>query len=222
MIAVHRGYGSTTAAPTGSGHDPRRAVGDGRVRVAGPEAPGRRRGCVARSGSGASSCCSTPATRCCTGCSAGAAAEHMSRWRPAAAEPVRVRVALEMWRLDDVVIDVRTADEYRHGHVSGALNVPPTGCSTSWTTCRRARSSSPVPRPPLVEGGAHGGGGRDARRSGSTAASRRGRPRGLPVTHGDDVGVRDERPRRWWRRGADAEENRWRAGVERMADQSST
>ncbi len=124
----------------------------------------------------------------------------MTRWRPAAAEPVRVRVALEMWRLDDVVVDVRTPEEYRHGHVSGALNVPadvlldvlddlPPGQII--VTCSLGRRSSRV---------AH-----TVAAAGRTAYWLDGgvkawAARGLPVTFGDEVGTRDERPRRWWRR----------------------
>jgi rhodanese-related sulfurtransferase len=29
-----------------------------------------------------------------------------------------------MWRAGDTVIDVRTPDEYAHGHIAGAVNVP--------------------------------------------------------------------------------------------------
>ena len=124
----------------------------------------------------------------------------MSRWRPAAAEPVRVRVALEMWRLDDVVVDVRSPDEYRHGHVSGALNVPadrlldvlddlPPGqiivtCSSGRRSSRVAHTVAAAGRPAFwLDGGVE-----------AWAAA------GLPVTRGDDVGIRDERPHRWWRR----------------------
>ena len=32
--------------------------------------------------------------------------------------------AHEMWLLGDIVIDVRTPDEYALGHIAGALNVP--------------------------------------------------------------------------------------------------
>ncbi len=41
-----------------------------------------------------------------------------------AAERVDVRTAREMVRAGDVVIDVRSPDEYAAGHISGALNIP--------------------------------------------------------------------------------------------------
>jgi rhodanese-related sulfurtransferase len=41
-----------------------------------------------------------------------------------AAERVDVHTAAEMWRAGDLVIDVRSPDEYASGHIAGALNVP--------------------------------------------------------------------------------------------------
>jgi rhodanese-related sulfurtransferase len=41
-----------------------------------------------------------------------------------AAERVDVRTAAEMWRCGDLIIDVRTPEEYATGHIAGALNVP--------------------------------------------------------------------------------------------------
>lgn len=41
-----------------------------------------------------------------------------------AAERVDVRTAAEMWRAGDLIIDVRTPEEYAGGHIAGALNVP--------------------------------------------------------------------------------------------------
>lgn len=41
-----------------------------------------------------------------------------------AAERIPVATAREMWRAGDTVIDVRSPDEYAHGHIAGALNVP--------------------------------------------------------------------------------------------------
>lgn len=40
------------------------------------------------------------------------------------AERIDVAVAREMWRAGDVVVDVRTPDEYATGHLPGAINVP--------------------------------------------------------------------------------------------------
>jgi len=39
------------------------------------------------------------------------------------AEEVDVPTAQEMWRAGDLVIDVRTPDEYARGHLPGAVNV---------------------------------------------------------------------------------------------------
>jgi rhodanese-related sulfurtransferase len=41
-----------------------------------------------------------------------------------AAEVIDVGTAREMWRLGDIVIDVRRPSEYANGHIAGALNVP--------------------------------------------------------------------------------------------------
>lgn len=41
-----------------------------------------------------------------------------------AAERVDVRTAREMQRAGDMIIDVRTSDEYMKGHIAGAINVP--------------------------------------------------------------------------------------------------
>ena len=41
-----------------------------------------------------------------------------------AAERIDVATAREMWRAGDLVIDVRTPEEYATGHIAGALNVP--------------------------------------------------------------------------------------------------
>jgi rhodanese-related sulfurtransferase len=40
------------------------------------------------------------------------------------AERVDVAVARAIWQAGDTVLDVRTAEEYAHGHLPGALNVP--------------------------------------------------------------------------------------------------
>ncbi len=40
------------------------------------------------------------------------------------AEVIDVATAREMWRLGDLVVDVRTPDEYALGHITGAVNVP--------------------------------------------------------------------------------------------------
>ena len=40
------------------------------------------------------------------------------------AEEIDVAVAYAAWVAGDLVIDVRTAEEYAAGHISGALNVP--------------------------------------------------------------------------------------------------
>lgn len=42
----------------------------------------------------------------------------------ATAEGVGVAVAREVWRAGDVVVDVRTPDEYALGHLPGAMNIP--------------------------------------------------------------------------------------------------
>lgn len=41
-----------------------------------------------------------------------------------AAERIDPLVAYEMQRAGDLIIDVRTPDEYAGGHIAGALNVP--------------------------------------------------------------------------------------------------
>jgi rhodanese-related sulfurtransferase len=41
-----------------------------------------------------------------------------------AAEKVDVRTAAEMWRAGDLVLDVRSPEEYASGHITGAYNVP--------------------------------------------------------------------------------------------------
>jgi len=40
------------------------------------------------------------------------------------AERVDIRTAAEMWRYGDLVLDVRSPDEYATGHIAGALNFP--------------------------------------------------------------------------------------------------
>ncbi len=40
------------------------------------------------------------------------------------AEVIDIALAREMWRLGDLVIDVRTPEEYARGHIAGAVNVP--------------------------------------------------------------------------------------------------
>jgi rhodanese-related sulfurtransferase len=40
------------------------------------------------------------------------------------AERVDVSVAHAVWKAGDTFLDVRTPDEYAHGHIPGALNVP--------------------------------------------------------------------------------------------------
>jgi rhodanese-related sulfurtransferase len=40
------------------------------------------------------------------------------------AEEIDVDVARAMWNVGDLVVDVRTPDEYAHGHVAGAVNIP--------------------------------------------------------------------------------------------------
>ena len=41
-----------------------------------------------------------------------------------AAERIDVSTAREMARAGDLIIDVRSADEYAGGHIAGAINVP--------------------------------------------------------------------------------------------------
>jgi rhodanese-related sulfurtransferase len=41
-----------------------------------------------------------------------------------AAEDVDVSVAHAIWAAGDLVVDVRTPDEYASGHIAGAVNVP--------------------------------------------------------------------------------------------------
>lgn len=40
------------------------------------------------------------------------------------AEEIDVAAAYSMWRLGDVFVDVRSAEEYAAGHIPGALNIP--------------------------------------------------------------------------------------------------
>lgn len=40
------------------------------------------------------------------------------------AEEIDVATAHSMWRLGDVFVDVRSAEEYAAGHIPGALNIP--------------------------------------------------------------------------------------------------
>ncbi|GAB3414751.1 rhodanese-like domain-containing protein [Flindersiella endophytica] len=40
------------------------------------------------------------------------------------AEEIDVAAAHSMWRLGDVFVDVRSAEEYAAGHIPGALNIP--------------------------------------------------------------------------------------------------
>ena len=42
----------------------------------------------------------------------------------AMAEEIDVDVARAMWDVGDLVVDVRTPEEYAHGHIGGAINVP--------------------------------------------------------------------------------------------------
>lgn len=42
----------------------------------------------------------------------------------AVAEEIDVEVAYAMWRAGDLVVDVRTQQEYAHGHIAGAVNIP--------------------------------------------------------------------------------------------------
>jgi len=41
-----------------------------------------------------------------------------------AAEEIDVDVARAMWDVGDLVVDVRTPDEYAHGHIAGSVNIP--------------------------------------------------------------------------------------------------
>jgi rhodanese-related sulfurtransferase len=40
------------------------------------------------------------------------------------AEEVDVEVARALWKAGDLIVDVRTAEEYAAGHIAGAVNVP--------------------------------------------------------------------------------------------------
>jgi rhodanese-related sulfurtransferase len=42
----------------------------------------------------------------------------------AAAEEIDVEIARAMWAAGDLVVDVRLPEEYAHGHIAGAVNVP--------------------------------------------------------------------------------------------------
>lgn len=42
----------------------------------------------------------------------------------AAFEEIDVEVAHAMWGVGDLVVDVRMPEEYAHGHIAGAINVP--------------------------------------------------------------------------------------------------
>ena len=41
-----------------------------------------------------------------------------------AAEPIDVATAREMQRAGDLIVDVRTPEEYATGHIAGAVNIP--------------------------------------------------------------------------------------------------
>jgi rhodanese-related sulfurtransferase len=42
----------------------------------------------------------------------------------AGAEEIDVATAHAMWQAGDLVVDVRLPEEYAHGHIAGAVNVP--------------------------------------------------------------------------------------------------
>jgi rhodanese-related sulfurtransferase len=42
----------------------------------------------------------------------------------AMAEEIDIDVAHAMWDVGDLVVDVRTPDEYAHGHIAGSVNIP--------------------------------------------------------------------------------------------------
>jgi rhodanese-related sulfurtransferase len=116
------------------------------------------------------------------------------------AEPIDVATAREMWRLGDLVIDVRTPEEYAHGHIAGALNVP-------ISTLPAAAQLLP-PGPVITACSAGGRAGRAAALlalSGRTAYSIAGGTKawqaaGLPVLKGSSPGSRRE-SRTFLRRG---------------------
>ena len=106
------------------------------------------------------------------------------------AEFIDVATAREMWRLGDLVIDVRTPEEYAHGHIAGALNVP-------IATLPEAERALP-PGPVITACSMGGRGGRAANLLaliGRTAYTIRGGTKawqaaGLPVVTGPNPGAR--------------------------------
>lgn len=99
-----------------------------------------------------------------------------------AAEQIDPRVAREMMRLGDTLIDVRSPDEYANSHIAGTLNVP---------IDRLAKAE--LPDGPIITTCSLGGrGGRAAEmldRAGRTAFTIAGGTKawqaaGLPVTTG--------------------------------------
>lgn len=115
-----------------------------------------------------------------------------------AAEGVDVATAREMWRAGDLVIDVRSPQEYALGHVAGAVNVPierlvtivgdlaPGQIVTTCTYGRRARRAADL----LAAAG------RTA--FAITGGTKAWQAAGLPIATGPEPGGRRER--RWRRR----------------------
>jgi rhodanese-related sulfurtransferase len=113
-----------------------------------------------------------------------------------AAESIDVATAHEMWRLGDLVIDVRTAEEYSQGHIAGALNVPVEALSSI---------AAQLPHRQIITACSYGRrGGRAAELlalAGRSAFSVRGGTKawlaaGLPIVTGPEPGERDPRHRR--------------------------
>ncbi|HEY8454326.1 MAG TPA: rhodanese-like domain-containing protein [Actinopolymorphaceae bacterium] len=114
-----------------------------------------------------------------------------------AAEEIDVAVARELWRAGDVFVDVRTAEEYAAGHITGATNIP---------LDQLAFRLDDLPAGQIVTVCSMGNrsrlGAERLTRLGRTAFSLRGGTKawaaaGLPITTGTEPGER--RRRRGWR-----------------------
>jgi rhodanese-related sulfurtransferase len=116
----------------------------------------------------------------------------------AMAEEIGVDVARAMWDLGDLVVDVRTPDEYARGHVAGSVNIPLDRIAV------RAAELPPGQVVTVCSMGNRSRRGADAfARAGRDAFSMRGGTKawaraGLPIVTGSEPGER-RRPSRWRR-----------------------
>jgi rhodanese-related sulfurtransferase len=113
-------------------------------------------------------------------------------------EEIDVPTAEAMWRAGDLVVDVRTADEYADGHIAGALHVP---------LDRIAFLLDELPAGQVIAvcsmGNRSRRGAETFARLGRTAFSLRGGTKawaaaGLPIERSSEPGPR--RRKSWWRR----------------------